>query len=106
MEKVRFPTPLRAGSQYRLVLKLAEDVESDVVTAGSIIVIRFKRPVDIPVDKLSDALISLQLFARDTTTGKLTKSMSAEIRGNTDELWLHGIRWLWKNRFNVEAVKK
>ena len=58
------------------------------------------------VDKLSDALISLQLFARDTTTGKLTKSMSAEIRGNTDDLWLHGIRWLWKNRFNVEAAKK
>ncbi len=24
MDKVRFPTPLRAGSQYRLVLKLAE----------------------------------------------------------------------------------
>ncbi|MFN0219298.1 MAG: DUF3280 domain-containing protein [Hyphomicrobium sp.] len=55
------------------------------------------------VDKLSDALISLQLFARDTETGKLTKSMSAEIRGNTDELWLHGLRWLWRNRFNPEA---
>lgn len=55
------------------------------------------------VDKLSDALISLQLFARDAETGKLTKSMSAEIRGNTDELWLHGIRWLWRNRFNAEA---
>ena len=58
------------------------------------------------VDKLSDALISLQLFARDTETGKLTKRMAAEIRGNTDDLWLHGIRWLWKNRFNVEAQKK
>ena len=58
------------------------------------------------VDKLSDALISLQLFARDAETGKLTKSMSAEIRGNTDELWLHGIRWLWRNRFNIEAQKK
>ena len=58
------------------------------------------------VDKLSDALISLQLFARDAETGKLTKSMAAEIRGNTDELWLHGIRWLWKNRFNAEAVPK
>jgi hypothetical protein len=56
------------------------------------------------VEKVSDALISLQLFARDAETGKLTKSMSAEIRGNTDELWLHGIRWLWKNRFNVEAT--
>lgn len=53
------------------------------------------------VDKLSDALISLQLFARETSSGKVVKSMSAEIRGNTDELWLHGIRWLWKNRFNA-----
>ncbi|MGH6751714.1 MAG: tetratricopeptide repeat protein, partial [Bradyrhizobium sp.] len=45
-----------SGGYARLVLKLAEDVESDVITAGSIIVIRFKRPVDIPVDKLSDAV--------------------------------------------------
>ena len=46
-----------AGGGYaRLVLKLAEDVESEVVTAGSIIVIRFKRPVDIAVDKLAEAV--------------------------------------------------
>jgi hypothetical protein len=44
------------GGFARLVLKLAEDVESDVSTAGSIIIIRFKRPVDIPVEKLSDAV--------------------------------------------------
>ncbi len=55
------------------------------------------------VDKISDALISLQVFARNAQTGELTKSMSAEVRGNTDELWLHGIRYLWRNRFNVEA---
>ena len=51
------------------------------------------------VDKLSDALISLQLFVRDAKTGEMKKTMSAEIRGNTDELWLHGLRWLWRNRF-------
>jgi hypothetical protein len=45
-----------AGGYARLVLKLAEDVESEVITAGSILVIRFKRPVDIPIDKLSDAV--------------------------------------------------
>src|SRR5437773_5844389 len=44
------------GGFARLVFKLAEDVESDVSTAGSIIIIHFKRPVDIPVDKLSDAV--------------------------------------------------
>ena len=43
-----------SGGYARLVLKLAEDVESDVTTAGSVIVIRFKRPVDISVDKLPD----------------------------------------------------
>jgi hypothetical protein len=58
------------------------------------------------VDKLSDALISLQLYARDTATGEVKKTMAAEIRGNTDELWLHGIRWLWKNRFNAQADAK
>src|SRR4051794_25061656 len=42
------------GSYARLVLKLAEDVESDVVTAGTILVIRFKRPVDISVEKLAE----------------------------------------------------
>lgn len=57
------------------------------------------------VDKLSDSLISLQLYARDTATGEVKKTMAAEIRGNTDELWLHGIRWLWKNRFNVQPEK-
>ena len=40
----------------RLVLKLDEDVNSEVSVAGSIVVIRFKRPVDIPVDRLSDAV--------------------------------------------------
>lgn len=57
-------------------------------------------------EKLSDALISLQVFGRDAETGKVTKSMSAEIRGNTDELWLHGIRYLWRNRFNPETEAK
>src|ERR1700709_1379781 len=45
-----------SGGYARLMLKLAEDVESDVTTAGSIIVIRFKRPVAIPVDKLADSV--------------------------------------------------
>ena len=57
------------------------------------------------VDKWSDALISIQVFAREVSTGKLVKAMSAEVRGNTDELWLHGIRWLWRNRFNTEEKK-
>ncbi len=44
-----------AGGYARLIVKLNEDVESEVTTAGSILVIRFKQPVDVPVEKLSDA---------------------------------------------------
>jgi Protein of unknown function (DUF2380) len=58
------------------------------------------------VDKVSDALINLAIVARDTKTGELTKTMSASINGNTDDLWLHGVRYLWRNRFNVEATSK
>jgi tetratricopeptide (TPR) repeat protein len=44
-----------AGGYARLVLKLDEDVDSEVTVAGTILIIRFKHPVDIPVGKLSDA---------------------------------------------------
>jgi hypothetical protein len=44
-----------AGGYARLILKLDEDVDSDVSVAGTILIIRFKRPVDVPVAKLADA---------------------------------------------------
>jgi len=48
---------LTAANGYaRLVVKLAEDVDSEVALAGSILVIRFKRPVDVSVEQLSDVL--------------------------------------------------
>jgi hypothetical protein len=58
------------------------------------------------VDKLSSALVSLRLVARDAHTGELKKTMQAQINGNNDDLWLHGVRYLWRNRFNVEAQAK
>src|SRR6266481_2894360 len=58
-----------SGGYARLVLKLAEDVNSEVTTAGSIIVIRFGRPVDIPVDKLSDAVPDYVSSARRDPDG-------------------------------------
>ncbi|RJF76625.1 tetratricopeptide repeat protein [Rhodopseudomonas palustris] len=44
-----------SGGYGRLLFTLAEDVESDVVMAGLIVVIRFKRPVDIPIDRLTES---------------------------------------------------
>src|ERR1700743_2500121 len=39
----------------RLLLTMADDVDIDVATAGTILVINFKRPVDPHVDGLADA---------------------------------------------------
>lgn len=58
-----FAQPVRGQANFaaakgyaRLVLTLQEDVESDVSVAGSILVIRFKKPVDIAVDGLGEAV--------------------------------------------------
>src|SRR5437879_5327390 len=74
------------GGFARLVLKLAEDVESEVSTAGSIIIIHFKRPVDIPVDKLSDLVPDYVSSARrdpDGTAIRLSLARRATINTMT-----------------------
>jgi tetratricopeptide (TPR) repeat protein/outer membrane biosynthesis protein TonB len=73
-----------AGGYARLVLKLAEDVESEVSTAGSILVIRFKRPVDIPVERLSDAAPDYVGSARRDPDGSAIRlSLSRKVTINT-----------------------
>jgi tetratricopeptide (TPR) repeat protein len=72
------------GGYARLVLKLAEDVPSQVTTAGSIVVIRFKRPVDIPVDKLSVAVPDYVGSARRDPDGTAIRlSLSRRVTINT-----------------------
>lgn len=84
-EPVRGVATFSAGGGYaRLVLKLAEDVESEVVTAGSILVIRFKRPVDIPVEKLSDAVPDYVASARRDPDGSAIRlSLARRVTINT-----------------------
>ncbi|UFX47916.1 tetratricopeptide repeat protein [Bradyrhizobium sp. 41S5] len=73
-----------ANGYARLVLKLTEDVESEVTTAGSIIVIRFKRPVDIPVEKLSDAVPDYVGAARRDPDGSAIRlSLARRVTINT-----------------------
>ncbi|HEU0082686.1 MAG TPA: tetratricopeptide repeat protein, partial [Bradyrhizobium sp.] len=69
-EPVKGEASFSAADGYaRLVLRLDEDVDTDVSVAGSIVVIRFKRPVDIPVDTLSDAVPSYVGSARRDPDG-------------------------------------
>src|SRR5262245_44867541 len=42
-----------SGGYARLVIKLAEEVEAQVRSSGGILVIQFRRPVDIAVDRIA-----------------------------------------------------
>jgi hypothetical protein len=72
------------GGYARLVLKLAEDVDSEVTTAGSIVVIRFKRPVDIPVEQLADAVPDyVGSVRRDPDGSAIRLSLARRVTINT-----------------------
>src|SRR5437762_1928000 len=69
-EPVRGEAVLVANPGFaRLTIKLAEDVESQVTAAGQIIVIRFKRPVAIPIGKIADAVTDYVSSARADPDG-------------------------------------
>jgi tetratricopeptide (TPR) repeat protein len=73
-----------SGGYARLVLKLAEDVDSEVSAAGSIIVIRFKHPVDIPIDALADAVPDYVASARRDPDGSAIRlSLARRVTINT-----------------------
>jgi hypothetical protein len=50
------------------------------------------------VQKVSNLILNINLQIRDVATGRLVQAASTDIRGNTDESWEHGIRYLIKNR--------
>ncbi|MET0277769.1 MAG: tetratricopeptide repeat protein [Pseudorhodoplanes sp.] len=59
-----------SGGYARVVLKLAEEVEADVRSAGNIIVVSFKRPVDVGIEKLQIAIPSYVGAARRDPDGR------------------------------------
>jgi tetratricopeptide (TPR) repeat protein len=84
-EPVKGEASLSAGGGYaRLVFKLAEDVDAEVIAAGSILVVRFKRPVDIPVDQLSDAVPDyVGSVRRDPDGSAIRLSLTRRVTINT-----------------------
>lgn len=49
------------------------------------------------VQKVSNLILNFNLFLRDARTGELIRGGSVDIRGNTDESWQRGFRYLLKN---------
>ena len=50
------------------------------------------------VQKVSNLILSLNIYLRDTRSGQLIASMSADFRGNTDKSWQRSASYLLRNR--------
>ena len=46
------------------------------------------------VQKVSNLILNLNLVFEDATTGQILRAGSVDIRGNTDESWTRGLRYL------------
>ncbi|MBI5262074.1 MAG: tetratricopeptide repeat protein [Bradyrhizobium sp.] len=85
VDPVKGEASFSAGGGFaRLVLKLAEDVNSEVATAGSILIIRFERPVDIPVDGIpAGAPDYVNSARRDPDGSAIRLSLARKVTVNT-----------------------
>lgn len=67
----------------RLLLRFAEEVPTEVSMAGAIMVIRFARPVDMPVDALNDAVPAYVGTARRDPDGAAIRlALNQKVRVN------------------------
>ncbi|WLB16683.1 tetratricopeptide repeat protein [Bradyrhizobium japonicum] len=73
-----------SGGFARLVIKLGEDVPSEVTTAGSILIIRFDRAVDVPVDRVPEGAPDYVNSARRDPDGSAIRlSLARRVTVNT-----------------------
>ncbi len=54
------------------------------------------------VQKVSNLILNINLYMRDATTGKLLRTLSVDIRGNTDASWSRGVSYIVRNRLLVD----
>jgi uncharacterized protein DUF2380 len=50
------------------------------------------------VHKVSNLILSMNIYVRDASSGATIAAMSADMRGNTDETWSRTLDWLVRNR--------
>lgn len=53
------------------------------------------------VQKVSNLILAINLQLRAADTGQMIKGGVVDIRGNTDESWQRGMRYILRNRFFV-----
>lgn len=71
---------------YGCDLRMAAKLGADYVLVGE-------------VQKVSNLILAMNLVMRDVTTGEMVRGLSVDIRSNTDETWLRGMRYILNNHF-------
>lgn len=51
------------------------------------------------VRKVSNLILSISLVLRDVRSGEMLRGLAVDIRSNTDESWLRGLRYILNNHF-------
>ena len=54
--------------------------------------------VSAEVQKVSNLILTFNVFVREAGTGRMLRAGNADIRGNTDESWRRGLDWILRNR--------
>lgn len=52
------------------------------------------------VQKVSNLILNMTIYVRNVASGRVVASMSADMRGNTEESWMHTLHWLEHNRLS------
>ena len=66
-------------------VRYAQQLGADLVITGVVL-------------KVSELILSMNIYLRDVHTGRLVTAMSADFRGNTDESWSRATSYLVRNR--------
>jgi hypothetical protein len=65
--------------------KLAAEIGADLAVTGT-------------VQKVSNLILNINIYIHDVAARNLVQRASADIRGNTDESWRRGVRYLLERR--------
>jgi hypothetical protein len=53
------------------------------------------------VQKVSNLILNMAIYVRSVASGRIVASMNADMRGNTEESWMHTLHWLERNRLDA-----
>ena len=85
-EAERLEATTNPAECYGCDVRMADRLGADYVLVGE-------------VQKVSNLIISMNLVMRDVESGVMVRGLSVDVRSNTDESWLRGMRYILKNHF-------